>query len=349
MIALLLFAANQLTGQLVLAWLGHSYTDLCVWDCQWYLTIVRNGYDLAPWGHDKGDAADWVFFPAMPLAASLVAKLGGISSEIALIVTGRIFFLCSIFAFIKLSRGYNPKVPAALAGSLVAFSPYAVYAEVGYTEPLFLLLTCLSLYFMFRGKFVASGLAGGLLSATRFVGLAILCSYLVCAARAWIRPKSGERARLVFGALLIPLGLALFMVYLYFLTGDALAFSHVQRAWGRTFHNPLRVIAGALLHEPLLRWFALMDLLGLALCFILWIQKRHELAVFSLVCIALAVVTGLYSAPRYLWWQAPMLLVASQLLARLGAKKYWLLVFPALVAGFVVMLVSWFSGRGFVV
>lgn len=42
--------------------------------------------------------------------------------------------------------------------------------------------------------------------------------------------------------LLIPLGTAVFAGYNYFLTGDFLAFAHIQTAWGHQFSNPFRVL-----------------------------------------------------------------------------------------------------------
>ncbi len=56
-------------------------------------------------------------------------------------------------------------------------------------------------------------------------------------ARPW--PEEARWAlRHVLPAIVMPLGLVLFMVFLYVLFGDALWFSHAQKAWWRTFAPP---------------------------------------------------------------------------------------------------------------
>lgn len=68
-----------------LAWLFNHHFDLgrglanllCSWDCDWYLGIVKVGYQLQPEGHDAGDAANWAFFPLFPLLTRALALAGG--------------------------------------------------------------------------------------------------------------------------------------------------------------------------------------------------------------------------------------------------------------------------------
>lgn len=55
--------------------------------------------------------------------------------------------------------------------------------------------------------------------------------------RPW--PEEARRAlRHVLPAIVMPLGLVLYMIFLYVLFGDALWFSHAQKAWWRTFAPP---------------------------------------------------------------------------------------------------------------
>lgn len=344
-IAASIFAAGQAIELLLLAVHQKDYLSLCNWDCGWYTTIVEHGYDIEPHGHSKGDAANWAFFPALPMIAKALFHLFDFSAAGALIVTGKVFFFLSIFWFMKLVRLYSPQVPAWLAGVTVAFSPYAIYGNVGYTEPLFLFSTCSFFCFLKRKEFVASGLCGAFLTSTRFVGLAAVCSYAVSTIRQF-HSRHGSRPAILLGLLLIPLGLAIFMLMLYLVVGDSLAFSHVQRAWGRAAQNPLWIIDKGLRGSAFDVYSTVTALAALLLSLVLLIQRRPELMVFSLICSALPLMTGLWSLPRYVWWQAPLLLLVAELLHRTRSA---FLAIPAALAGLWFMYGSWFAGKEFVI
>jgi hypothetical protein len=87
---------------------------------------------------------------------------------------------------------------------------------------------------------------GALMSATRSTGL---CSRRRSSLRRQNHLKDGgsvrqffasawKRTDLMLAVALVPVGISIFAVYLYLHSGDALAFVHIQRAWGRAFANP---------------------------------------------------------------------------------------------------------------
>jgi hypothetical protein len=344
-IAAAIFFLEQLLEFLFLTLSRHSYTDLCAWDCVWYKSIVEHGYDSEPHAHGKEDAANWAFFPALPFVAKALSFVFGLSAANALVLTGKTFFLLSIFWFIKFARTYNPTVPPWLAGMIVAFSPYAIYGNVGYTEPLFLFWTCSFFWYLKQRAYIRSGLCGAVLTSTRVAGLFAVFSYAIKA----IRPfcvKRGIRVELLLGAMLIPVGLASFMLTLYVVVGDGLAFSHIQRAWGRNPQNPLWIINKGLHGTAFELYSTLTALTAIVLSFVLALQRRYELAVFSLMCSIIPLSTGLWSLPRYIWWQAPLLLLVTELVHRTRTS---LLLIPLFVAGLTAMYFYWFSGKDFVI
>lgn len=323
-----------------------SYTALCAWDCSWYKSIVKDGYDLAPHAHAKGDAANWAFFPVLPLLAALLRAGVAMSPELSLVVVGKIFFLASIFAFIQFARSYSSKISPWLAGAVVALNPYAIYGNTGYTESIFLLLTCIAFRDLKHGRYLSSGAAGAVLGATRVVGILFLVAYVIEVARKLPRMEKPERNAVALGALLVPLGLALFMVFLHFHMGDALAFKHVQKAWGRLPQNPLvHIVEGFSGGSLYLLWVA-MILAALCVPAVLWLQNRRELAVFSMLCTIIPLSTALWSMPRYIWWQAPILLLVAELS---GKRRLWMLIMPIFIGWSLYMYRSWFSGKWFVV
>ncbi len=315
-IAFWVFLSNQFLEFIILLSNAESYSRLCEWDCPWYGSIVNYGYDYQAHGHERGDAANWAFFPALPLVASLLAKLGPWTAQTALVVVAKLFFFLSIFAFIKFATLYAPRVSPWVAGAVAGLHPYAIYGNVGYTESMFLFFTCLSFIALKQRRFEAAGLAGAVLSAVRPTGVMFGLAYLLAALRS--APSAGplERLRMGFGLLLVPLGLSLFMVFLYYRMGDGLAFSHVQIAWERIPSNPFKYIEiGIQASDQMAQLWAWMSVLALVMIAYLILIKEHGLAAFSLFATLIPLSTGLAAMPRYLLWQAPLLLVIAKCLS----------------------------------
>lgn len=323
-----------------------SLSGSCRWDCGWYSTIVRNGYHLEPSEHPKGDAANWAFFPAFPLSAKLVSALSGFSPGVALVVTSKLFLFGSILAFlIAAGKEYGPdaRLPAAV---LVAFNPYVVYGHAGYAEPLYFLLTTLAFLAVGSQRWVVAGIAAGALSATRlvggFFGVVLLVEYLRTGAianrRAW--------PALALALMLCPLGLAAYMAYLYVHVGDALAFKHVQVAWGREISNPFGNLIRGLRQGGWNTYFAGSALAAFAVCAWLAWRRHFGHAIFLAAVVLIPLSTGLTSLPRYIFWQFPFLFGLLGFLLAHRALKYLYLAFSSAMSA--VLILAWFTGRSFV-
>ncbi len=340
-----LFAANQFIEWTAVLLSGQGYDKLCNWDCSWYAGIVQGGYDLSPHGHARGDAANWAFFPLLPLVARALAFFSGFAPQLSLVLASKLFFLLAIFAFVKFARAYDERLDPIALASIAALNPYAIYDNVGYTESLFLLLSCAFFYHLRRGNLVIAGIMGGALSAARVVGVLAVFSYLVRTAGAW-RREPAARERILLGLLLLPLGLGLFMAFLYWLSGDALAFSHIQRAWDRVPGNPFAYIAAGLRADAINRYWAVMTALALLVPLYFAWSKRFELALYSLGCTLIPLSTGLWAMPRYIWWQAPVLLALAMLLRN---RLAWVVYLGGATAGLTHMYLAWLGGKGFVI
>ncbi|XYJ11325.1 hypothetical protein ACSUZJ_04880 [Telluria sp. B2] len=342
LIAAAFFIANQIFEVLAINLFRLGYDYQCNWDCGWYKGIVEWGYDLEPHGHEKGDAANWAFFPVLPMVARALGFLLGSTPGTSLVITSKVFFLLSIFAFLKFAKAYRPGLDPLIPASVIAFNPYSIYGNVGYTEPLFLLLTCVFFYLLKHGNVLAAGVAGAFLTASRVVGVVTIASYLYTLWRE--RPRGArEYERALLGLLLIPLGLVLFMTFLYYHTGDALAFSHIQRAWGRSPGNPFVYLYAAFKSSPVEKYFAVMSALALLVpVYFAW-KRNIELALFTLGCTLIPLSTAIWSMPRYIWWQAPILLAVALLLTR---RIMWIMFIATSTLGLTFSYFSWFSGKG---
>lgn len=134
--------------------------------------------------------------------------------------------LLAIYAFLLLVRdGADSTADRFRAGSLVAFNPYLIYAHAGYAEPLYFALLALAFFLASRGRWIASGITGAFLSATRVIGFLFSISYAVISLRdvGWRDGWRKSDLNRIIGFLLCPLGTAIYMLYMYHLTGDALA------------------------------------------------------------------------------------------------------------------------------
>ncbi|MCE2705674.1 MAG: glycosyltransferase family 39 protein [Proteobacteria bacterium] len=263
------------------------FTTMCKWDCKWYLTIINDGYDLHIRTSPRvwSGLANWAFFPLYPYIVKIVVSL--ISSDVIItgIILNQIFILLSLLVFYKYLKLSFDETNSRFGVILLAFSPFSVYFASLYTESLFLLLSLSAFYFMRINRPYISAIFGGLLSATRPVGIMFSLVYFLYG----IRKKS--QPSLIWGTLISMFGLIIYMVYLHYHVGDFLAFEHIQRGWGRTGFQLTRI------GSQLLKMVMDYNNSGLFVfsCIIavwLFINKYYEEAIFNLLCILPGFMTG---------------------------------------------------------
>lgn len=271
----------------------HHHTEffqtMCKWDCKWYLTIVQNGYDdhlrTAPkiW---KG-LANWAFFPLYPYLVRFIANLSGLTPVMTGGILNQIFIFIALIVFYKYLRLFVDDHNARFGVLLLAVSPFSIYFISLYTEALFLLLSLIAFYLMRINKPFISAIFGGLLSATRPVGVMFSISYFLYQ----IRHSKKLSFKIILYSFVAILGLACYMLYLQVHTGDFLAFKHVQSGWGRhgfdTHH--IRQQLWEMLSDT---HNSVMFLLSVGLTIYLFLKGYFEEAIFNLSCILPGALTG---------------------------------------------------------
>jgi hypothetical protein len=334
-LAILLFGANQLQEQIFLQWFApNGFTELCQLDCHWYTNIASQGYENL--NLDKFDfsrKANLAFFPLFPLIGHLLSVALGLSTQTAILLTGKLFFFLSILAFMRLGVSIAPNIHPAAIGSIAAFNPYSIYGNAGYTESLYLFVTSIFFILLLRKSILGTAVAGALLSSIRLVGVVSLFSTLMAWAPHWMRWPLRMRIKAAAGIAVIPSGLLLFMLHLYLRTGDPLAFIHIQKSWGRA--TPTSIIslttslANGLTNEWwMYRYWALSGLCVLLISLIFILAKRHTaMATFSFLSTLIPLSSDCWGLARYIWWQAPVLLFIACLVCRRQATlTAWLLI-----------------------
>ena len=309
---LLIFLLQQLIEFYILSDLGKNYSDLCRLDCVWYKSIIDRGYDSPE--VDTLKAKNYAFFPLLPLLASIFST----GSTLSLIITSKIFFFLAIFAFIKFCKKFIPEISILVTGSVVTFNPYAIYANSGYTESLFLFFTCRCFYLMKQKRYLFFGVSGAFLSATRLVGISMALSYVIFTLKELLSARYPQKIKIILAGLMLTFGLLAFMLFLHFHTGNFLIFIDSSKAWGRHISNPIPNILSTLKYNIFFAVIlSLAEIGALSACTYLFATKRYELATFSLLCTMIPLSSGLLlSMPRYIWFQAPILLVLAKLINR---------------------------------
>lgn len=265
------------------------FSAMCKWDCKWYITIITDGYDstIRTTGPKVWRGlANWAFFPLYPYIVKLVVITTSLSPAIAGILLNQLFLFLALLVFYKYLLLFIDDSNSRFGVLLLAFSPFSVYFASLYTEALFLLLSLSGFYFMRINRPIISALCGGLLSATRPVGIMFSFSYFM-----YYLFRSMLRLKILICCIITTLGLLFYMLYLQIHTGDFLAFHNIQRGWGRAGFDTKHIghqlwVMASDSHNSILFMFSVI--VSIYLLF----KKYYEESLFNLLCILPGVATG---------------------------------------------------------
>lgn len=185
-------------------------------DGVFYIRIAEHGY--AQFEH--------AFFPLFPVIIRLITPVFFGNTLLAGLVVANLSFLLGLFLFsrylsITLVKRERMMIPSILL-ALLTF-PSSFFFGAVYTEGLFFLFLTASFYFLAQKKYTYLFVTALLAAVTRFIGIFLFMPILL---DDWRGLKNRAAAT---GPLF---GLGLYMAYLYWSTGDTLAFFHAQPAFG---------------------------------------------------------------------------------------------------------------------
>jgi len=317
-----------------------------VWDSGWYLDIATFGYSAAHRTNPETlHQANYAFFPLYPLSMRALGPLVGGPYNAGLVISN-LCLLAACFVLLRLVEIDNDMATARRAVKFLVLFPTAFILSGVFSESMFLALAMSAFLFVRLDRLPLAGAAGFLASLTRPVGVLLVVGLVLVYWRGQQAARRPFTARVLWLAL-APLGLAAFAGYNHVLTGDALAFTHIQAAWRSGFGSPLKVLAsglgGADAPACLSAWMTLV-----AALLVVVFARRLGVAytVISLLLILVPLAGGLHSMPRYLLAVFPIPI----LLARLGVRKSFdeaLTIGLALLQGF--LMVFWANGFKLVV
>ncbi|AUR51206.1 mannosyltransferase family protein [Aquella oligotrophica] len=285
---IIMYYQFNLANDIILHNKGSFASAMCKYDCKWYLTIINEGYDHVTRTHPKvwKGLANWAFFPLYPNLVQLVSWVTSLDAVIAGILLNQLFIFIAVVFFYKLLRLSFNDLNSRFGVVLLTFSPFSVYFASLYTEGLFILLSILGFYYLKTSRPFTASVVGGLLSATRPVGVMLAVPIIF---RMW-RDKRPLKQIIIFSIVAVA-GLLLYMIFLQLRAGDFLAFQHIQKAWGRKGWDSAHLF-GQL-------WIMLSDyhnsvifLTSFALSVYMLVKKYYEEAFFNLACIMPGFMTG---------------------------------------------------------
>jgi len=279
-------------------------------DGVYYLLIAANGY-----------TANAGFFPLFPLSLHLTTSIfapdksglpfHSIQYFTALLLVG-LYFLIALIALYKLLRiDYKDSVALSTIVFILLFPTSFFFASI-YSESLFLLLSVLAFYFARKKRWILASLCGGLLTATRLVGIAIIPA-LICE---FIK---GEKT--LFKTKALPLFFTILGILSY-------TWFNLQK-WGNAFYfietqgdlqNNRSVTTPIFIPQTIYRyikimttvspshfewWVALLEIstfiFTVLMLFVAW-KKRLRLSyiIFGAVCFLIPISSGTFTGlPRY--------------------------------------------------
>jgi len=202
------------------------------WDAEWYLAIAQDGY---PWDGSPRHEARLAFFPAYPMAARIAGwAVGGPAAGAALVTF--VGFFGALVYFYRLARQDLEASEADAAVQFLAFGPFAVYYSAIYSEALYLLAAVAGFYYFRRRAWMAASCWGIVAGLSRPNGCLLSVVLLVAALDARWRTKSLDSStfwRGVVTSAMPGVGLGLYCLFVYRLTGDPLHWLRLNSLWGR--------------------------------------------------------------------------------------------------------------------
>lgn len=288
---------------------GNLWLDVWgAWDTRWYMDIAQHWYST--FINHEG-FANYAFFPLYP---ALMRGLGMVIGDyhIAGLLVSNIFLVVAcIFLYKLVKLDYGDNIALNSIKYLFLF-PTAFILSGVLTESLSLALAILCFYHARKGNWLAAGVLGLLLSLTKSIGVFIILPLLY----EYLKTEDFKLNKVrvdVLSLLLIPVGLIIFAVYNYYLTGDYLAFLHIQMSgWGHRLGSPVSTLIDG-------------------------VSSKNIYAVFPtyFAIVSLALLIFFYGKIRFSYWLLgmysivlPLSTVPASTIGLGGMSRYVLVIFP---------------------
>lgn len=303
------------------------------WDSFWYLKIANQGYEYVP-----GKMTSIAFFPLYPSLIWLVSKLPLITPALAGWIISTLALVIGMIFFYKLVKQFHPDIDPNEVIILLLIFPTSFFLTAVYTESLFLALSIIFFYYLFKKQFLTAAIFLSFASLCRLNGLFLFVPFIYEYFKAYGVKRFFNNNLLSF--LVAPLGIFSFMFYQYLQFQEPLAFFKSQMEWGRKFilnsgHFQLVTSASYANLTTDVLFLAVGLVSGLLL-----LKYRVSYGLYILITVLIAVSTGtLMSIGRFTLILFPMfILIAS--FKNEQFKFGWYLLSTLLLAVYTTLFVN---------
>lgn len=292
-----------------------------------YLTIAEHGY--------TNQAR---FFPLFPMLIKAFSDVFASNQLFVSILITMVIFFLALRVFQKLIElDFSKEISIKTIFYLLIFPTSFFFVSI-YSEGLFLLLTLLAFYLARKNMWFWSVICVMLLTATRFVGIAILPALFY-----EFVTTNGIRNKKILFFLLAPLGLAVYSLFNYYKWNNFFYFIQAQGELGNN-----RVVNSLIFFpQTIFRYIKILStvpfsyewgiallelvsfLLAAFLLYFAWKKKiRTSYLIFAAVNFAIIISTGTFSGlPRYVVTIFPIFIVLA-LIENKVFKLVYMIVSP---------------------
>ena len=325
---------------------NYLWWSLANFDGEHYLAIAKYGYQL------RSGFPQYAFFPLFPLlikAMVIVAR----DYYLAALLVSQLSLWVALVYLSKWANSLRPSGPGPEGLALpLLLSTGAIFLASVYTEPLFIMLAVMTMYFSERKWWGRAVLTAALATATRVNGIFLVIFLFI---KLFKSKKSLLTSSLYTLASIS--GLLGYMIFLQVKTGDMFAWFHAQGAWGKAVAtSPLTTLVSYLraitldFSPDLTHLTVVIEVMvtTVALLLFLALLRRHllDLAYWLYLGgnLALPLATGsLGSMPRFFLTLFPLLLVVPAL-SKPSKTLYYISSITASVIGIILFTRGYWYG-----
>ena len=340
--ALLVYAACRLLtliGVAVTDLITHNglVADLTAWDGTWFLKIVRHGYPaVLPMVDGRVAENPIAFFPLFPMAVRALASVG-IPPAAGSLVISAVTGATAVVAVGFVAQRIAGDTRGERAALLFAVFPGTFAFSFAYSEGIAITCIGFGLIALLDRRWWLAGVLGALATAASPVALAFVVSCAWCGGRAAWKDRTLTP---LLAPVLAPLGIALYMLYLWVHTGMLMAWRLTERGGWKSYPSlsyPFHILY-SFVTNPLGPTFTgqilLVGTVGAIIGIVLMIRERQPAAVllYGLSAAAMAAFShpvGL--RPRFLMLAFPIVIALG--------TRYSGWVYRCMLAVSVILLV----------
>lgn len=348
-------------------WVYSSHRPLVdIWgvaDAEWYVDIARHGYAATTILNGQ---ANYAFFPLYPMLMRAIGGGPGGDPFLAGVVISNVALAAACIVLYRLVRLDEDDETAMRSAKYLLIFPTSFVLSGVLSESLYLVLLLGCIYAARRGRWPAAGALGFLLSLTRAAGVLVVVpllyeyylavragfNFTVAGESAAGRSAGAPRHDLLY-LLAAPCGAVLFAAYQYRLTGDPLAYLHVEAAWSKAFsvvHASSATLNSAIAADHIARWVFVASLVLGAFAYLAlsWRGVRFSYWLVGIYTVLPSIVG--YASGSVLFWSAPRFLAEAFpiyiLLAKTGGRSVRAdeILAPSLAVVQGFLMVVWTNG-----